>query len=86
MPVSPIMKSLSILADQSENPKLRQILNDIRSSIEQGENLSDAFEKHNKVFDNLFISMIRAGETGGVLDEILNRVAKSHGRQGKAYQ
>ena len=71
-----MMRSLSILADQSENPKLAKILKEIRSDVEQGICLSDAFSKHNNVFDTLFISMLRAGETGGVLDNVLNRLAK----------
>ena len=71
-----MIRSLSILADQAENPVLAKILKEIRSDVEQGICLSDAFSKHNDVFDSLFISMIRAGETGGVLDDVLNRLAK----------
>lgn len=71
-----MMRALTILSEQAENLKLAKILKQVKADIEQGINLSDAFAKHPKVFDNLYISMIRSGETGGVLDEVLNRLAK----------
>lgn len=71
-----MMRTLGILAEQAENPKFKSVIHDIKNQVEQGSNLADAFSKHNKVFDNLFISMIRAGEAGGVLDEVLTRLAK----------
>ncbi|MFH0703109.1 MAG: type II secretion system F family protein [bacterium] len=71
-----MMRALTILSEQADNPQLSKILYNVKSEVEQGINLSDAFAKHPKVFDNLFISMIRAGETGGVLDEVLNRIAR----------
>ena len=70
-----IMRALNILASQAENPKFAKILRKVRDDVEQGINLADAFKKHPKVFDKLFISMIKAGETGGVLDEVLNRIS-----------
>lgn len=71
-----MMRALTLLADQSDNPKLRRILNQIKADVEQGTSLSDAFAKFPDVFDRLYVSMIRAGETGGVLDDVLNRIAK----------
>jgi type IV pilus assembly protein PilC len=71
-----MMRALTILADQSENYKLRQILTQVKADVEQGTSLSDAFAKHPDTFDILYVSMIKAGETGGVLDEVLNRIAK----------
>jgi type IV pilus assembly protein PilC len=71
-----MMRALTILADQSENYKLRQILTQVKADVEQGTSLSDAFAKHPDTFDILYVAMIRAGETGGVLDEVLNRIAK----------
>lgn len=71
-----MMRALSILSSQSENPKFGQIIKQIRSDVEQGSNLCDAFSKYPNVFDELFISLIKAGETGGVLDEVLARLAK----------
>lgn len=70
-----MLRSLNILASQTKNPNLGQILKDIRDDVEQGISLSEAFAKHPKVFDQLFISMIKAGETGGVLDQVLQRIA-----------
>lgn len=71
-----MMRALTILSEQSESQKLRTILKEIKEDVEQGTSLSDAFEKHPKTFDTLFVAMVRAGETGGVLDEVLNRIAK----------
>ncbi len=71
-----MMKTLTILSEQAENPAFAKILKSIKSDIEQGLNLSDSFGKYPTVFDNLFVNMLKAGETGGVLDEVLNRLAK----------
>ena len=70
-----MMRSLNILALQTENPKLAKILKLVKDDVEQGESLSAAFGKHPTIFDRLFVSMIKAGETGGVLDEVMNRIA-----------
>ncbi len=71
----PIMRALNILSSQAENQALADILKQVRDEVEQGISLSDAFSRHPKTFDRLFISMIKAGETGGVLDEVLNRIS-----------
>lgn len=71
-----MMKTLTILSDQTENVKFKNILKEVKSDVEQGVNLSEAFGKHNNVFDTLFVNMIKAGETGGVLDETTSRLAK----------
>jgi len=70
-----MMRSLNILSIQTENPKLAKILKQVKDDVEQGESLSAAFGKHPAIFDRLFVSMIKAGETGGVLDEVMNRIA-----------
>ncbi len=70
-----LTKCLSILAGQSENKELREIIAQIGRDVEAGQSLSDAMAKHPKVFPPIFINMVRAGETGGVLDEVLLRVA-----------
>jgi type IV pilus assembly protein PilC len=72
----PILRALSILADQSESKELRKILVEVRTDVEQGSSLSGALAKHPKAFNNLFVSMIRAGETGGVLDDVLLQLAE----------
>lgn len=71
-----MMKSMTILSEQAENPKFAKIIRDIKSDIEGGMNLSESFGKYPKVFDKLFINMLKAGETGGVLDDVLSRLAK----------
>ncbi|HSA06702.1 MAG TPA: type II secretion system F family protein [Candidatus Gastranaerophilales bacterium] len=71
----PILRSLNILSSQTENQGFAEILKKIKDDVEQGISLSEAFGKHPKIFDRLFISMIKAGESGGVLDEVLNRIS-----------
>jgi type IV pilus assembly protein PilC len=71
----PILRALSILADQTESKELSKILGVVRTDVEQGSSLSNAVAKHPKAFNNLFVSMIRAGETGGVLDMVLLELA-----------
>jgi type IV pilus assembly protein PilC len=71
----PILRALSILGDQTENKELSKVLTQARTDVEQGSSLSAAMGKHPKAFNNLFISMIKAGETGGVLDDVLLSVA-----------
>lgn len=71
-----LVRGLGVLADQCPNPKLKKALMEISSDVQQGVNLSDAMRKHPQCFDGLYVSMVQAGETGGVLDEVLNRLAK----------
>ena len=71
----PLVQSLSILGEQAENGKLHKIVSTIRDDVEGGKSLSEALENHKKVFSNLFISMVKAGESSGRLEEILDRLA-----------
>jgi type IV pilus assembly protein PilC len=71
-----IVRGLGVLSDQCTNPKLKQALIDISNDVQSGVNLSDSMRKHPDCFDGLYVSMIQAGEVGGVLDEVLNRLAK----------
>ncbi|MDR3685421.1 MAG: type II secretion system F family protein [Coriobacteriia bacterium] len=70
-----LTKCLSILSAQTESPALRTVIAQIGKDVEAGQSLSDSLAKHPKVFQPIFINMVRAGETGGVLDEVLQRVA-----------
>lgn len=70
-----MVRALHILSEQTKNPKLRKVILDIKSRVESGNSLSDSMSKHATVFDKLFVGMVRAGEAGGVLDEVLLRVA-----------
>ena len=70
-----LMRALTVLESQTENPKLKATLIDVRSDIQAGKSLSDSLEKHPKIFNELYVAMIRAGETGGFLEDVLKRVA-----------
>ncbi len=71
-----IVRSLGVLSEQCSNTKLKQALVDISNDVQSGMNLSESMRKHPDCFDGLYVSMIQAGEVGGVLDEVLNRLAK----------
>ncbi len=71
----PIVQCLEILQGQTDNPKFAVVLKDVKSSVEQGSTFSDALRKHPKVFDPLYTNLIQAGEVGGILDTIMNRLA-----------
>ncbi len=71
-----MVRCLSILGEQSANPRMKKALSAISLDVQQGMNLSDAMRRQPECFDNLYVSMIQAGEVGGVLDEVLNRLAK----------
>jgi type IV pilus assembly protein PilC len=71
----PILRALSILADQTNNSELAKTLSACRTDIEQGSSLSAAMQKHPKVFNDLYVSMVKSGETGGSLDSVLLRLA-----------
>lgn len=70
-----ILRVLTVLIQQTENPKLKAILQEIKRDIEQGVPLSESMQKFPEAFDSLYVSMVKAGELGGVLDVVLNRVA-----------
>ena len=71
-----MVRGLGVLSEQCTNPKLKVALTAVSTDIQEGVSLSDAMRKHPECFDNLYVSMIQAGEVGGVLDEVLGRLAK----------
>lgn len=71
-----MVRCLGILSDQCPNPKLKKALVAISGEVQQGTSLSESMVKHPKCFDQLYVSMVEAGEVGGVLDEVLVRLAK----------
>ena len=81
-----LLRALNILAEQSENPKLAEAIKSIRDDVERGSSLSAAMSKFPKVFNNLFVSMVRAGETGGQLDTVLMKVADTYETEHKLRQ
>ena len=72
----PLLRALELITKQERNPTFKIILGNVAESVSQGNNLSEALQAHPKVFDRLFVNMIRAGEAGGVLDKVLDRLAK----------
>ncbi|HYZ02063.1 MAG TPA: type II secretion system F family protein, partial [Candidatus Binatia bacterium] len=71
----PILRALAILAEQTDSKALEKVLTTVRIDVERGSSLSGAMAKHPKAFNDLFISMVKAGETGGVLDTVLLQLA-----------
>lgn len=71
----PIVQGLNILGANHENKAVKKILLSVKDSVEQGSTLADSLSRHPEVFDNLYINMIKAGENGGILDIILERLA-----------
>ncbi len=70
-----LVRTLNILEQQSSNRRLKEIVAQVRVDVEAGRPLSDAMGRHPKAFSSLYVNMVKAGETGGVLDEVLQRVA-----------
>ncbi len=70
-----MLRCLYVLEEQTPNKKFAKVIGAVKSDVEAGISLSDALEKHPAVFSKLYVSMVRAGEIGGILDEVLNRVA-----------
>jgi type IV pilus assembly protein PilC len=71
----PLVQCLDILGSQSDNPSFKKVIFAIKSKVEQGSTFADALKEHPKVFDELFVQLCAAGEVGGILDTILNRLA-----------
>ena len=71
----PLVQSLTILAEQTENKTLQEVTKAVVHDVEAGNTLADAFSKHPKAFSGLYVNMVAAGEAGGILDTILIRLA-----------
>jgi type IV pilus assembly protein PilC len=71
----PLIRALTSLADHSESPALKRILQDVIKDVEGGMALGDAFDKHPETFNDIYVNMVRAGEAAGILDDILKRLA-----------
>lgn len=71
----PIVQCLDILQGQTDNKIFAGVLRDIKGAVEQGATFSDALRRHPKVFDHLYVNLVQAGEVGGILDTILQRLA-----------
>jgi len=71
----PLVQCLDILAGQQKNKIFAGVLRDVKSAVEQGSTFSEALARHPKVFDSLFVHLVHAGEVGGILDTIMNRLS-----------
>jgi type IV pilus assembly protein PilC len=71
----PLVQCLEIQSDQQPNKRFKEILRDVKGEVEQGSTFADALRKHPKPFDDLYTNLVQAGEIGGILDTILNRLA-----------
>jgi type IV pilus assembly protein PilC len=71
----PLIQGLDILANQEENRTFKKVLMQVKLDVEGGSSLAEALKKHPKVFDNLYVNLVAAGEMGGILDTILQRLA-----------
>lgn len=71
----PLLRSLNVLIAQLKPCKLRDVLREISSDVQSGSTFSEGLAKHPKVFDRLYVNMVRAGEVGGMLETVLNRIA-----------
>jgi type IV pilus assembly protein PilC len=71
----PLLRGLRVLEKQERNPTLKKILADLATAIEGGSTFSEALAQHPKVFNRLFVNMVKAGELGGVLEVVLNRLS-----------
>ena len=72
----PILKSLHLLKEQEKNKTLKEVVQNLADSVEGGSTFSEALARHPTVFNKLYINMVKAGEAGGVMDEVLNRLAE----------
>src|ERR687895_404914 len=70
-----LLRALYVIEEQTENDKLREVWIEVRKDVEAGVSLSAALERHPDVFNELYVAMVQAGETGGILDQTLVRVA-----------
>ncbi len=71
----PIVQCLDILQGQTNNKHFATVLRDVKASVEQGSTFSDSLRRHPRIFDHLYVNLVQAGEVGGILDTILNRLA-----------
>jgi len=71
----PLVQCLDILATQQDNPSFKRVLSEVKADVSAGSSLARALGKHPRVFDDLYVALVAAGETGGILDTILNRLS-----------
>ena len=72
----PLLRSMEVMIRQEKNLRFKAVLTSLADNVRSGNNLSDGLQQHPKVFDRLFVNMVKAGEAGGVLDVVLSRLAR----------
>tara|TARA_R110002096_G_scaffold215310_8_gene403089 strand:+ start:18484 stop:19758 length:1275 start_codon:yes stop_codon:yes gene_type:complete len=72
----PLLKGLTVLGDQEKNPNMRSAINTLADSVQTGSTFSESLGQHPKIFNKLYVNMVKAGELGGVLEVVLNRLAE----------
>ena len=77
----PILETIKMLRDQTEHKGMKYVVNEIYNDVETGTGLSDAFNKHRQVFDNVYINMLRAGESSGQIDEFMAKLVEGMQKQ-----
>ena len=71
----PLVEALEVIEEQADNETMKSVIGDVAAEVRQGTDFSNALSRHSKVFDDIFINMIRAGEVSGQLDHVLERLA-----------
>ena len=79
----PLVSSLNVLIEQTDNPRIKKALQDVYKKVKEGETLSRSLGDHPTIFPNLMVNMVEAGEVGGVLDTVLNRLASHFEKEHK---
>ena len=79
----PLVRSLATLQSQTENPVFKKHMQEVSKDVESGMTFADALEKHPRVFSTIYVNMVRAGEAGGILDEILSKLALQQEKDAK---
>jgi len=79
----PILRALTLIAQQTENAVLQVVVDDLKKQVKDGKTLSEAMGHYPRIFNNLFLSMVKSGEQGGVLDEVLYKIAEHREKEQK---
>lgn len=79
----PILRALTLIAQQTENQNLQSVVEDLKAQVKDGKTLSEAMRQYPRLFNNLYLSMVKSGEQGGVLDEVLYKVAEHREKEQK---
>lgn len=77
----PVLRGLRIISDQADNPSFKRVLDDMHASVKDGASVSDALSKYPKIFSSLYVAMVRSGEAGGTLQEVLIRISDYRQKQ-----